>query len=320
MTFAAGRRGSRATRARRSAEVTGSTKPGGPRLDQHVAESGGLDGPASTVRPVRSAVSWQSRAFWLPPPTTWTTSIPRPHSRCGLVEASSVRRPPGSPGWSGRTRPGVAGAGSPASVHSVGDPGRHVARSQQAGVVGVEDRHRRTHLRGRLEQFRQVDRSPGALPGAHRLTEQPQAHHVLQVADPAVDAALVGEVGRPALLGQHRRIQLDADQGPGAGGDVRRVVGDHRHRDHRRGRVVRAHGHHVEPGRADLGRDRRVQRPDPVGQGRRAAGSSRAADRARRSAPAFQSPGTWDPTDRWWRRWSARRLARRSARRPAGPG
>src|SRR5215218_10689901 len=32
-------------------------------------------GPASTWRPARSAVSWQSNAFWLPPPTMCTVLI-----------------------------------------------------------------------------------------------------------------------------------------------------------------------------------------------------------------------------------------------------
>ena len=32
----------------------------------------------------------------------------------------------------------------------------------------------------------------------------------------AVDAALVGEVRLPALLGQHRMLEFDADQAPGA--------------------------------------------------------------------------------------------------------
>ena len=48
--------------------------------------------------------------------------------------------------------------------------------------------------------------------------------------DRAVDAALVGEVGRPRLLGQHRLVELEAGEGPGAERDVRRVVGLHRAR------------------------------------------------------------------------------------------
>ena len=68
-------------------------------------------------------------------------------------------------------------------------------------------------------------RGPAASPPtphvAQRLLEQPEAHDVAQVADPAVDAELVGEVRRAARLGQDRRLELDADQRPRPAGDVR---------------------------------------------------------------------------------------------------
>ena len=82
----------------------------------------------------------------------------------------------------------------------------------------------------------QVSRLPGRRPGADRLLEQPQAHHVAQVPDRAVHPGLVGEVGRPARLGEDRLVQLDTHQGPGAAGDVREVAGPGRARRRRRRR------------------------------------------------------------------------------------
>ena len=88
-----------------------------------------------------------------------------------------------------------------------------------------------------------VDRS-SVTPRPQRLREQPGAHHVGEEPDPAVDAALVGEVGGAGLVGEHRTVELDADQPPGAAGDVRRVGVGHRHADHRRRGVVRADRDH----------------------------------------------------------------------------
>ncbi len=93
-----------------------------------------------------------------------------------------------------------------------------------AGTTGSSGSMTRTagrQLAGGGEQRRRGrSRRPVALPGPHRLLQQPQAHHVAQVADRAVDAALVGEVRRAAGLGQDRRVELDADQRPGPAGDV----------------------------------------------------------------------------------------------------
>ena len=43
------------------------------------------------------------------------------------------------------------------------------------------------------------------LPLRTRLAQQPEPHHVVQIAHPAVDAALVGEVREAARLGEHGR-------------------------------------------------------------------------------------------------------------------
>ena len=85
--------------------------------------------------------------------------------------------------------------------------------------------------------------SPGQLgaPRAQRLREQPDAHHVAQEPDPAVDAALVGEVGRRAASVRTGCSSSTPTSAPGAAGDVRRRSSlAHRHADHGGRGVVRA--------------------------------------------------------------------------------
>ena len=88
----------------------------------------------------------------------------------------------------------------------------------------------------------------GAGPGPHGLLQQPQAHHVAQVPDRAVDARFVAEVGGPAGLGEHRLIQLHPDQGPRAAGDVGEVAARGRHGDHGGRGVMRADRDHGQRG------------------------------------------------------------------------
>ena len=74
------------------------------------------------------------------------------------------------------------------------------------------------------------------------LLQQPQAADVAQEPGAAVDADLVGEVRGAAGVGEDRRVELEADQRPGAAGDVGEALGGRRHADDRRGGVVRADG------------------------------------------------------------------------------
>ena len=70
-------------------------------------------------------------------------------------------------------------------------------------------------------------RSAGALrrPRPDGLLQQPQAHDVAQVADRAVDAALVGEVGpRGWPRVSTGRVELEPDEGPRPAGDVGEAV------------------------------------------------------------------------------------------------
>ena len=122
-------------------------------------------------------------------------------------------------------------------------------------------------------------------PLAHALRQHPQPHHVAQEADRAVDAGLVGEVGRRARLGEHRRVELQADQRPGAARRCRRSRrSSARHADHRRRGVVR-------PDRDDRHRRRspadgrlRQHRPDRAPGSR--SGGSRSAGMPSRAASA----------------------------------
>ena len=132
---------------------------------------------------------------------------------------------------------------------------------------------------------------PSVAPRAQGLLEQPQAHHVAQVADRAVDAALVGEVRRAAArLGQHRRVELDADQRPGAAGDVRDGSSLGGHADHRGRGVVgadRDHGHvGAEAGR----RDARQQRADHGRRRSRSGGRMPGGTPSRSASSAAHSP------------------------------
>ena len=71
-------------------------------------------GPASTRRPVRLAVSWQSSVFWLPPPTMCTVLIFSPLSR----SASSIALAYASARLSRMLRANTAGESGGAAMTS----------------------------------------------------------------------------------------------------------------------------------------------------------------------------------------------------------
>ena len=197
--------------------------PGGPRLHQHVAQRGTLDRPGDHRQAgrVRGELAQQLVAH-----------SPADHVHDADVLVRERRRLPDGPPVGERERvedaadrlglrlrgrlPGPGGLG--------GDAGGHVAGRQERRAVEVDHRGQRRDAGGRREQVRQVGGQPGLVPRADRLLEHPQAHDVAQVPDRAVDPGLVGEVGGAALLGEHRPVQLEADQRPGPAGDVREVV------------------------------------------------------------------------------------------------
>ena len=108
--------------------------------------------------------------------------------------------------------PDAAGPGLIGCPGGVVDAGGHVPGGVEGGVVDIDHGAQRLGGgRGGVE-LGQGDLHALALPGAHGLIEDPQAHDVLQVADRVVHAELVGEVGGLRGQGEHRLVQLQADQ------------------------------------------------------------------------------------------------------------
>ena len=165
-------------------------------------------------------------------------------------------------GWSRRAQAAAIRAGMSPGGRNDGSSG------SMTGPPGWQ-------LAGGGEQRRQVLGRALELPRPERLLEQPQAHHVAKVADAAVDAALVREVGRAALLGQDRLVELDADERPRPAGDVRERDVAGRHADDGRRGVVRSDQRQDGLGReAGLRADVVAQRTDHVA---RAPGAERTA-------------------------------------------
>ena len=193
---------------------------------------------------------------------------------------------------------------------------------RNTGSSGSTTRDQRRLPRGRGQQGPQVRRLARRGPGPHRLLQQPQAHHVAQVADRAVDAGLVGEVGRPAGLGQHRRGPAPRRPATRCRRRCRRSPGPRRgHADHGGRGVVRADRDHRQPARPGrAGRRPRQQLADGVaGLAQRREQPGRDAEARQRISPPPR-PGPARRAAGWWTRWSARRRSRRSASSRAGRG
>ena len=148
----------------------------------------------------------------------------------------------GCPGCSGRSRP-ASPAGAARCAAGGARSGRHVAGGQELrGRPGRTSARRRAVARpASSSSVRLVRCGPAAPRCAGSRDSSHRPIDVAQVADGAVDAAFVGEVRRPAGLGQHRVVEFDADQSPGAAGDVGevRVSGPGRRRRRRRCRASR---------------------------------------------------------------------------------
>ena len=277
----------------------------------------------------------------LPPPTTWIVRTSRPARRPAFATAAANAAARLSR-MQRTIAAGSSGGGVPGALDERRDPRGHVAGRQQRGVVGVDDRAARgQRRRPRRAAEPSATAIAGALPGPDRLLEQPQPHHVAQEADPSVDAHLVREVGEPARVGPDRRVELEADEAPGAAGDVRGPVVRQRHADDRRRGVVRPDVRDEDVAARARSRPRRrraaARASCPAARaGRTATPAARAPRRGRR--PRRGAPGR---TARWWTRSSppassapvsqyadevrdhrhprgARRAATRSRRRSAG--
>ena len=227
----------RATSARRSSRLArhGAERAG---LDEHVAEGGRLDGAGEhrQAEPVGEQPAEQGVLGAAADDVHAAYAAAR--QRRGLVDRVRERLGEAAHDAEDGGDPAVRGLDAVLAA-PVRDPGGHVAGRQEPRVLHVEERDRAAVRRRRLQPRREVV----VAPAAQGLREQPGAHHVGEEAGPPVDPALVGEVGRAGLVGEHRPVQLDADQAPGAAGDVRRVGVGHRHADDRRGGVVGADGH-----------------------------------------------------------------------------
>ena len=199
-------------RPRAASSRSPSTGAGGPGLDQHVAQRGRLDRtgqhrpPGQVGRQLAEQRVLATRRRRRGPPRPCVPAEP-----LGLVERRGVRRRPATRGCSGRPRPASLGAGCPEARQAAPDPVgmspgamNRASSTSIAGPPAVEPRPpRRAARRGRRlrRRSRQV-RSDS--------WQQPEPADVAQEADAAVDAALVGEVRRPARLGEHRLVELDA--------------------------------------------------------------------------------------------------------------
>ena len=122
----------------------------------------------------------------------------------------------------------------------------------------------------------------------------------------AVDAALVGEVRRPAGRRDHRLVEFDADERPRPARDVGETVAGRGHADDRRGGVVRADrgrpASPAEPGRVgDVGAERPGTVPGCRSGGNSAGGMPSSSIRSRAHVA------------------DARRRAARSSRRSCAP-
>ena len=184
-------------------------------------------------------MSWQSSVLRAPAADqvhdldVAARTAPRPAGRC------AGRPAPGCRGCSGPSRPGSAAASARCAAQASAIRAGMSPGGRKRGSSGVDHGREGRHLGRGGQQVGQVGGQAGGRPRALALLQQPQAHDVAQVADRAVDAELVGEVGRAAVLGEHRLLELHADQRPGAAGDVGEPVGRRRAR-RRRPRRCRA--------------------------------------------------------------------------------
>ena len=291
-----------------------------PGLHQQITQSGGLDRPSDHLSAagvsdqlaqqlvLRSAADNMEQFDW----DVRTAARPR------RFRSRTPWR--GCPGCTGPPRPDASGTAARFRGRRAGS-GRACRRETGTwDPSGSNGGPPAGSAAGLGEHLVEVDVPALQFPGAHGLRQQPQPHDVPQVPDGAVDAAFVGEVRRPALLGQHRLVQFDADQTPGPAGDVGevRVSAPARRRQRRRCRAIR-------PSSPCSGRCTPVSSttssvsspstvPGGTTRGRRPAGRPRA-----RSCPPTKDR-SGHPAGRWWTHWSPRRPAPRSTSSRAGPG
>ncbi len=292
-------------------EVAAQTAPCARACDQHVTDRGRLDragdhrypdpvGDQLAQQPVLRAAADEVDRLAREPRTAR-----RPARRRGRT------RRPGSRRSRGPSRAGSPERGSPRSSYHCADPARHVAGGDEPRVVGVEHLGRRRARRRPARAARAGRRGSRRAPTAGPISLS--SHRPITLRRnrirPSAPTSLVKLAARAASV-DHRRGQLDADQRPGAAGDVGRRLRVHRDRDDGRGGVVRG----------DRG-DRRSARSSPTR-------SARSGSTGPSSVPGFDERGEQAgrqaehrstvrrPTvrrcraARWSRRWCARSTSR----------
>ena len=220
--------GNDATTSARSASRSPDTKPWARACTSTLPIAVASTGPASTGRPVASAVSWQSSVF---------CDCRRP--RCGRP---TRRRPLSSRAVSHRARERLGEALEDAA-HELGPgtraPARPCAANQAAMRAGMSPgarnrgssasntRHGARDGR-RLRQQRRRGRcvSPSR---SHSRTDSLSSHSPMTLCRkrtrPSTPPSLV-KFASAARLGEHRALELDADEPPGSARDVGEVGPD----------------------------------------------------------------------------------------------
>ena len=223
-------------------------------------------GRRCTGRRRASAVSWQSRSFCEPPPTMWTTSTRWPASSAAW---STVRRVGGGERVDdaadslGRRQAAARPAARRRSVSGM-SPG-----AMKAGIVDVDRRATggRAAAAGAAGR-RGHGRRPRPRRAAHSCRSQRPPTLRRNRVRPSTPRSLV-KFACAGGLGEDGRLELEADERPGAAGDVGEPVGGRGHGDDGRRGVVRADG-------GDDGRRRRTSRAANGSRATASAGSSRA--------------------------------------------
>ena len=195
--------------------------------------------PANRAGPsIRQASPGRLSALGLPP-TIWMVSTCLPDSSWTFVIA---RRYAGA-------RLSMMQRAIPARPDGAGRPTRRQAAvilagmspgARKLGSSGIDDAAQRRGLGCLRQQLPEAGRAVGAGPGAQAFLHQPQAHHVGQVPDSAVDSRFVGEVCPSAGFAEDRLVEFHAHQRPRSARDVGEAAARSGHRRDGRSGVMRA--------------------------------------------------------------------------------
>ena len=188
-------------------------------------------GPASTSRPVTSAVSWHSSSLRAPPPITWMVRIVAARRRPRAARARACTCARARRRSSARVSPRRrARAPAQASAISAGMSPPRRKRSSSGSNSGTSSRRL---ARGRLQRRR----SPASQTRAHSCSSHRPMTFLSSRIVPSTPRSLVSAASR-----EHRAVELEAEQRPGAGREDRGVLVAQRRGDVGRGGVVRGDG------------------------------------------------------------------------------